>query len=320
MADIGIRPATNEDLPAVRALLVETWHATYDHLFGRDRVTAITDEWHSLANLARGIERPCHRFLVAEAATGALVGTASATLKDRGQLSLDRLYVHPARQRQVVGRQLLAAALAGWDGLRRIQLEVEPRNAAAIAFYRRFGFLPVAAPGPEGGLEHLVMRRAVPPAGFGIRQAEASDAASIRDVVVAAHRGERTRSSYSQEVVDWLVAETTEQGIAAQIVQWDVWVATEPDGSPCGTAAFDGERVRKVFVHPDRQGLGLGHVLLDAVEQGAWAAGLPRLAVRSSLPAIEFYASRGFVRGDDAAHGPAAMVMMHKTLLRAGYA
>jgi GNAT superfamily N-acetyltransferase len=161
------------------------------------------------------------------------------------------------------------------------------------------------------------MARAVPPAGFGVRPAELQDAAAIHAVVIGALGGAASRARYASDVVDWLVAQATVEGVAAQIAQWDTWVATEPDGEICGTAGFDGTRVRKVFVHPERQGLGLGHVLLDAVEGAARRAGLSRLAVRSSLNAVGIYESRGFKPGETAAYGPAEMVMMEKSLAEA---
>ena len=34
-----VRTATSRDIAALRALLVETWHATYDELYGAARVT-----------------------------------------------------------------------------------------------------------------------------------------------------------------------------------------------------------------------------------------------------------------------------------------
>jgi hypothetical protein len=40
-----VRTAGERDLAAVRDLLVETWHATYDSIYGAERVTEITDEW-----------------------------------------------------------------------------------------------------------------------------------------------------------------------------------------------------------------------------------------------------------------------------------
>jgi hypothetical protein len=46
-----VRSASERDLAEVRALLVETWHATYDAIYGDERVTEITDDWPSLASL-----------------------------------------------------------------------------------------------------------------------------------------------------------------------------------------------------------------------------------------------------------------------------
>ncbi len=46
-----VRTASERDLVAIRALLVETWHATYDAIYGAAKVTEITDEWHSIASL-----------------------------------------------------------------------------------------------------------------------------------------------------------------------------------------------------------------------------------------------------------------------------
>ena len=43
-----IRDALAADLPAVRSLLVETWHDTYDGIYGWQRVAEITNAWHSL--------------------------------------------------------------------------------------------------------------------------------------------------------------------------------------------------------------------------------------------------------------------------------
>ena len=60
-----VRTASQRDLQAVRDLLVETWHATYDAIYGPERVTAITDDWHSLPSLRRLLDQPGSEFLVA---------------------------------------------------------------------------------------------------------------------------------------------------------------------------------------------------------------------------------------------------------------
>ena len=53
-----VRSAGERDLAAVRALLVETWHATYDAIYGAERVAAITDSWHSMGSLKARLTRP----------------------------------------------------------------------------------------------------------------------------------------------------------------------------------------------------------------------------------------------------------------------
>lgn len=137
-ADLVIRDATAADLPAVRALLVETWHATYDGIYGWRRVAEITNAWHSPENLSAELDRD-DAFLVAHA-RGELAATASARLDRDGAVLLTRLYVLPAHQGSGIGRTLLQVALACFSQARVARLEVESRNEAAIAFYERMGF------------------------------------------------------------------------------------------------------------------------------------------------------------------------------------
>ena len=126
-----VRTAGERDLAAIRALLVETWHATYDAIYGPKRVTEITDDWHSIASLKARLTRPNSEFLVAD--DGKRIGgmAFAAATTDPKIVLLNQLYVLPACQRQGIGQALLD--------------EVEEANGAAIAFYRSKGFLPVSA-------------------------------------------------------------------------------------------------------------------------------------------------------------------------------
>lgn len=137
-AGLIIRDAEAADLPAVRALLVETWHATYDGIYGWQRVAEITNAWHSLENLQAQLARG-EIFLVGLIGDE-MVATASARLeRDRAAL-LTRLYVLPARQGVGIGRTLLQVTLACFPHAPVARLEVESQNEPAITFYERMGF------------------------------------------------------------------------------------------------------------------------------------------------------------------------------------
>ena len=143
MSVFRIRVATEADLPQVQACLRETWHATYDPIFGAVEVAAISARWHALETLRANLTAQNSVFLVAAFADD-IVGTASARWSDQGLVTLGRLYVSPRAQSLGLGRALLSAVIAAFDDVRRVSLEVEPRNTRAIAFYQRQGFRQVA--------------------------------------------------------------------------------------------------------------------------------------------------------------------------------
>jgi ribosomal protein S18 acetylase RimI-like enzyme len=154
---VTIRLAEPKDLKRVRRLLVETWHDTYDALIGAEKVTEITDSWHSLENLAPQLTMPETSFLVAES-DARIVGHAFANASRPPILMLSRLYVLPSSQRRGIGAQLIAEAMTRHPACGAIRLEVEADNAKGLAFYRRQGFRPVAEKTVEG-IVHAVMER-----------------------------------------------------------------------------------------------------------------------------------------------------------------
>jgi ribosomal protein S18 acetylase RimI-like enzyme len=134
-----VRTATADDLPAIRNLLVETWHATYDPIYGVRRVTEITDEWHSLPSLQARLARPGAAFLVAEmnGAPAAMAFAASATPEE---IVLYQLYVLPVYQGRGMGSRLLKEVEDRFADAKSIRLEVEEANLQARRFYERKGF------------------------------------------------------------------------------------------------------------------------------------------------------------------------------------
>ena len=146
-----VRTAGERDLAAVRALLVETWHATYDAIYGAERVREITDDWHSIASLKARLTRPNSEFLVAD--DGKRIGgmAFAAATTDAKIVLLNQLYVLPACQRQGIGQALLDEVEASFPEANTLRVEVEEANVPAIAFYRSKGFLPAGGTADCGG-------------------------------------------------------------------------------------------------------------------------------------------------------------------------
>jgi len=135
-----VRTAGERDLKAVRDLLVETWHATYDAIYGAQRVTEITDDWHSLAALKRRLEQPNAEFLVAD--DGKRIGGMAFAAADAMGTSVmvHQLYVQPALQGRGIGGMLLDEIVESFPDATLFRLEVEEANDRAIGFYRSQGF------------------------------------------------------------------------------------------------------------------------------------------------------------------------------------
>lgn len=136
---LTIRPAIAADLPAIRDVLVDTWHATYDAIYGAQRVNAITADWHSLDALGRLVTLGPASLMVAEM-DHRIVATATARMIAATQAKLDRLYVLPSAQGHGIGTRLMRETLSRLPEASTVVLEVEPQNRHAIDYYRAQGF------------------------------------------------------------------------------------------------------------------------------------------------------------------------------------
>ncbi|MCO6385955.1 GNAT family N-acetyltransferase [Aliihoeflea sp. 40Bstr573] len=138
-----VRTVSKRDLKAVQALLAETWHATYDAIYGEERVNEIVAEWHSMPALEERLETPLSEFLLADDGT-AIGGVAFATAVDEGKtVMLHQLYVRPDSQGHGIGALLLDEIEGCFPDADKVRLEVEEANAKAVAFYLAQGFAKV---------------------------------------------------------------------------------------------------------------------------------------------------------------------------------
>jgi ribosomal protein S18 acetylase RimI-like enzyme len=161
-----VRSASERDLAQVRALLVETWHATYDAIYGAARVTAITDDWHSMASLKARLTRQNSEFLVADDGKE-LGGMAFAVADGDGKVvTLNQLYVRPQHQGRGIGGMLLDEILTSFPNAESVRLEVEEANTQAIEFYQAHGFTHAGRTancgGGQSGTPALVMQLTLP--------------------------------------------------------------------------------------------------------------------------------------------------------------
>ncbi|MGA1801442.1 GNAT family N-acetyltransferase [Rhizobium sp. HT1-10] len=161
-----VRTASARDLDKIRALLIETFHATYDPLYGAEKVEGLIASLLSPAALKKRLEKKDSEFVVADDGKE-LGGIGYAALSDEtAKLAvLHMLYVRPSAQRQGVGRDLFAELETCFPDADRMRMDVEPENAAAIAFAEGLGFDQVGRndnAGPkQSGLPALMFERAL---------------------------------------------------------------------------------------------------------------------------------------------------------------
>jgi len=160
-----VRTASERDLEAVRQLLVETWHDTYDAIYGSDRVASINTEWHSLSALRARIDMPQSEFLLADDGE-TIAGVAFATAADDGKtVKLHQLNVHPAHQGRGIGGLLLDELEGCFPDADKVRLEVEEANMRAVRFYVGQGFSKVGETGNCGkegsGIKAAIFERPI---------------------------------------------------------------------------------------------------------------------------------------------------------------
>lgn len=162
---VFIRTAGERDLPAVQKLLGICWHDTYDAIYGPERVSAITSDWHSMASLKARLAKPYSEFIVAEGGNG-IVGMAYASQSEPAFVMLHQLYVLQEAQGQGLGAEMLGEIEAAFPDATAMRLEVEAANAKAVGFYERQGFETVSRTencGKEqSGIAALLMQKPLP--------------------------------------------------------------------------------------------------------------------------------------------------------------
>ena len=137
MTDVP-RRLTPDEVDAVAALARTVWQATYPALISQAQIDAMLADRYAAAHIRSQLNNPRHAWWV----MGFPPDGFAHVYGDTTAAKLDKLYVHPERQRLGLGAALLRAC-ADWartQGLCALRLQVNRGNAQAIRAYEKYGF------------------------------------------------------------------------------------------------------------------------------------------------------------------------------------
>lgn len=133
-----IRNMAKEDLPFVRKVAEESWHATYEGIIPRDVQDNFLKSAYNDEMLLRRWERGL--FFVAEI-DGRIAGFANFfRLKEPEKAELASIYLLTKYKGMGIGSKLLQAGIDHLQGVKEIYVSVERENSQAIRFYEARGF------------------------------------------------------------------------------------------------------------------------------------------------------------------------------------
>jgi N-acetylglutamate synthase-like GNAT family acetyltransferase len=159
-----VRTAGEEDVEKIRALLAETFHATYEPFYGADKVAQMVRSWHSASAIRSRIQKRDGEFLVADNGKeiGAM-GFAAMYPKMAKTTMLHQLYVKPSCQNGGIGRDIFAELESCFPDAEIMRVEVALKNTRALSFYERLGFVEVDRMeewgAPNSGLPAVILEK-----------------------------------------------------------------------------------------------------------------------------------------------------------------
>jgi N-acetylglutamate synthase-like GNAT family acetyltransferase len=159
-----VRTAGEADLNPIRALLVETFHASYDPFYGADQVQRMVDGWNSVAAIRSRLQKRDGEFLVADSGKDiGGMGFAAMYPKMAKTAMLHQLYVKPSCQNEGIGRDIFAELESCFPDAEIMRVEVALPNIRAQSFYQRLGFVEVDRMeewgAPNSGLPAVIMEK-----------------------------------------------------------------------------------------------------------------------------------------------------------------
>jgi len=145
-----------------------------------------------------------------------------------------------------------------------------------------------------------------------IRAFEIADATSVGGLISTTLRISNVKD-YPADFLSKVEASLTPPSLCELAKERVIFVAVEGNAI-VGTASLGRDQVHAVFVHPARQGRGIGRRLMEAAESEARARGERGLILYASVSAVPFYEAGGWRTVREHHDGDARLVVMTKFL------
>jgi GNAT superfamily N-acetyltransferase len=145
-----------------------------------------------------------------------------------------------------------------------------------------------------------------------IRAFEIADATDVSSQIATTLRISNVKD-YPADFLSKVEASLRPQSLCELAKERVIFVALEGNAI-VGTASLGRDQVHAVFVHPARQGRGIGRRLMEAAESEARARGERGLILYASVSAVSFYEAGGWRTVREHHDGDARLVVMTKSL------
>ena len=148
------RKANVADIPQLIALAKEIWLPTFSVYFSESELSSLFSGMYNTERITADLQNPQYGFYIVEDFAQKKIGYFAVVIK-ADYLKLDKIYVSLKLQGRGIGKWIFNEVIrqARNSNLHSIRLNVNRRNEAAIAFYKKLGFNIIGSednPGPYG--------------------------------------------------------------------------------------------------------------------------------------------------------------------------
>ena len=98
----------------------------------------------------------------------------------------------------------------------------------------------------------------------------------------------------NQAARDHIVARNTPEILGGDLASWASFVVETAGHGVVGVGALDDDAIKRLYVDPQTQGLGVGRAVLRVLEAEAKRSGLDQVRLDASPSSEAFYASLGY--------------------------